>query len=684
MIFMRWLFPLPAILAFVLTSCQPEEERYVAGLGFDEFAPVYNDYMKTWNADKLLEAREELAAAEQNSAAADDAKRKVERFERRVALEEYFSFKTPKDLPAGLEWKDGLDEPEDSDPAAKKGGVFRYFVTSFPPTLRPFGASSNSGMRGELYDDVQLGLVHLNRLNSSVIPAVAKEWAHGPDKRTWYFKIHEDAAYSDGVEVEARDFAVAAYLRISDFGNSPYYKQYLREEIAQIAIYDEHTLSVTFPEAKSELMMYNTVGEFSPSPPHFYEEFEPDYEERYNWKHQPNTGPYVVKDEDVDKGVSLTLTRNADWWGNDKKFYRYRYNPDKIVWRVIRDVNKSFELFRAGQLEMAIVSGPQSWYEKSEIPQVYDGYIERHWWYNDFPRPQFGVEMNLSKAKLKDVNVRLGIAHSLNYEKVIKVQFWGDYNRLPGFVDGFGEFVNPNVKPWAFSPAKAREYFAKAGFTEEGSDGILRKKDGTRLEFTLSHYAIKTYSDIVSILKTEARQAGVDLILDGKDPSIAFVEAMDKKFELTHVAWGVQPPYFAFYEYFHSRNAYDEQGNIKEKTNNVFAYSDPQMDEWVEEYRLTSDNELKKELAHKIQQQVYERCVFVPGWKRDFERVACWRWLRWPDTEEVEFCAPINYYPYEHYSFWIDTEIQEETLQAMRAGETFPEVQNIVERYRKK
>ena len=98
-----------------------------------------------------------------------------------------------------MQWKNGLDEPEDSDPAAKKGGVFRYFVSSFPPTLRPFGPASNSGMRGELYDDVQLGLVALNRLNSSVVPATAKEWAHGPNKRTWYFMLHEDAAYSDDV-----------------------------------------------------------------------------------------------------------------------------------------------------------------------------------------------------------------------------------------------------------------------------------------------------------------------------------------------------------------------------------------------------------------------------------------------------------------------------------------------------
>ncbi|MDB4653029.1 ABC transporter substrate-binding protein [Akkermansiaceae bacterium] len=678
---MRWIL---LFIPFLLIGCGEDEDPYVAGLGFDEYVPVYNDYIKRWAAGKIDEANDELAKAEPGSVEAKDAEEAIARYERRLALGDYFNFSTIEKLPGSLPWKDGLNEPEDSDSAAKKGGVFRYYTASPPPTLRPFGPNANSGLRSELYDDVQLGIVRLNRLNGSVVPAMAREWAHSEDKRTWFFKLHEDATYSDGVAVKAKDYAVNLYLRASDYAKAPYYKQYFREEISQITIYNDHTFAISFPNPKSELGMYNTIGDLPPAPPHFYEEFGPDYEDRYNWRHQPITGPYYVADGDVDKGVSLTLTRKKDWWGNDKKFYRYRYNPDKIVWRIVRDPNKAFELFRAGILDMALVSGPKSWYEKSEIQKVYDGYIERHWWYNDFPRAQFGIEMNLSREKLKDINVRLGLAHALNYDKVIQVQFWGDYGRLPGFVDGYGDFVNPNVKPWPFDPAKAREYFAKAGFTEEGNDGVLRKVDGTRLEFTLSHYAIKTYTDIMGILKNEAKKAGIDLILDGKDPSLVFTDAMDKKFELTAVAWAVQPPYFSFYEYFHSRNAYDEQGNIKPKTNNVFAYTDPQMDKWVEAYRRATEDEGKRDLAHKIQQQVYENCVFVPGWKRDYERVACWRWMRWPNSKTVKFCPPINAYPWDHYSFWIDEEMQEETWAAMRSGETFPEVQNVVEMYRKK
>ena len=118
---MRWFL---LIFPLMLFSCQKEEEAYVAGLGFDEFVPVFNEYMKTWNAEQLQVARDELAKVEADTPAAKDAEMKVARFERRIALGDYYSFKTPADLPADLEWKDGLNEPEDSDPAAKKAGCF--------------------------------------------------------------------------------------------------------------------------------------------------------------------------------------------------------------------------------------------------------------------------------------------------------------------------------------------------------------------------------------------------------------------------------------------------------------------------------------------------------------------------------------------------------------------------------
>ena len=111
----------------------------------------------------------------------------------------------------------------------------------------------------------------------------------------------------------------------------------------------------------------------------------------------PTTGAYFVKDEDIVKGASITLTRAKDWWAKDRKFYRYRFNADKIVYRVVRDQSKVWELFRAGEIDFFMITSPQYWYQKSEIPPVFDGYIERYMFYNQFPRPPYGLYLNTAK-----------------------------------------------------------------------------------------------------------------------------------------------------------------------------------------------------------------------------------------------------------------------------------------------
>src|SRR5690606_20494171 len=104
-------------------------------------------------------------------------------------------------------------------------------------------------------------------------------------------------------------------------------KQFFRENVAQIAAYDDHTLSISLPEATAFGIV--AAGDLTPSPPGFHREYGPDFNERYQWRFRPTTGAYEVKPEDVVNGVSITQTRLQDWWAKDRKFFKYRYNPDK-------------------------------------------------------------------------------------------------------------------------------------------------------------------------------------------------------------------------------------------------------------------------------------------------------------------------------------------------------------------
>jgi microcin C transport system substrate-binding protein len=513
-----------------------------------------------------------------------------------------------------------------------------------------------------------------------LIPGLARQWAVSKDGRTTYFRIDPEARYSDGKPVRAKDFLVGVYLRVSDYIVNPYAKQYYRENVAQVAMYDDLTLSVSLPEAK--LFAPVIAGSIQPSPPHFYQDYGADYSERYQWKFPPTTGAYEVRPEDIVKGVSITQSRVKDWWAKDRKYYRYRYNPDRIVSTVVRDESKAFELFRAGVLDTFLITRPERWYEKSEIEPVYKGYIERVTFHTRYPRVPLGLYMNVSKPLLDDRNVRLGIQHAVNWQKVIDVIFRGDYQRLNAFNEGYKHFSDPSIRARPFSIEKARESFREAGFTEEGPDGILRRPDGTRLSISVSYPNMPIYERIFAILREEAKRCGFDLRLDGLEVTVSYRKEMQKQHEISFGSWNITPPIPDFHQFLHSTNARDEKGNLKPQTNNTFVWGRADTDVLCEKVRSARSIEEMRDACWKLQHIMHDEAIFVPGFSVGFVRVGSWRWVRWPDCENTRFSPPAVFEPHESFVFWIDEEMRAETEAARRSGKAFPESTRTVDVYR--
>lgn len=674
------------------TGCREKSRTVERSLQFDSFVPIYNRYIHRWLLDQQSNAEKEtvriataLTTAEGEGKEllelqAATNRKDLEKWKFRLELGDYLKFAKPEDVPADLVWENGMEQPEIGDERAKKGGVLRRHILEFPPTIRPIGANANNSFRGDLYDLVDMKLVTFHPETMKLIPGLAREWAVSPDKRTVYFRLDPEAKYSDGEAVAARDYLISIYIAVSDNIVNPYAKQVYRENLAQFVVYDDHTLSVSLPEANYFGPI--TAGAMTPSPPQFYNEYGPDYAERYQWRFPPTTGAYEVLPGDIVKGVSITQTRVRNWWAKDHKYYRYRFNPDKLVSVVVRDESKAFELFRAGELDTFPITRPELWYEKSEIPPVYNGYIERTTFYNRYPRIPFGFYLNVTKPPLDNRDARIGIAYAMNWKKVIDVLFRGDYQRLNAFNEGYVPFSDPSIRARPYSIPLAREAFAKAGFTQEGPDGILRKPDGTRLSVSLSYPGISRYDRMFALLREEAKPCGFELRLDGLEPTVAFIKQMQKQHEMSFGAWNTDPPVPDFYQFLHSTNAFDEKGNPKPSTNNTFLWARPDTDRLSEAVRNAATVEELTDAMRKLQHIMHDEAIFIPGYAVDFVRLGYWRWVKWPDCPNTHFSPPVAYDPHETHVLWIDQDIKEETIAAKRAGKVFPEVSKVVDDYR--
>lgn len=673
-------------------SCSEDAVKMNRSSGYEDFVSNYNDYISEWLEEQLitidenkleLEKKIAVAASPEVKAALEKELESVVRsrakYQNRVDQKEFFSVKTEADIPADLVWENGMDNPTIGDPRAKKGGILHNYIPDFPRTLRPIGPQSNSSFRGELYDNIDVSLVNYHPITKNFIPGLAKEWAIGADGRTVYYKLDPDATYDDGVQVKSNDFLFGLFIRLSDNIAAPYEQQYYKEQFSNVTMFTDSIFSISLPEAKPLLPYFTNI---TPAPPHFYNEYGPDYEERYQWRIPPTTGAYTVLPEDIKKGRSITLTRVKDWWAKDKKFFKYSNNVDKISYQVIADESKAFELFRLGKIDTFLLGSPEKWYDKMEIDEYFDGYIAKSQFYNVYPRVPRGMYLNVHKAPLNDINVRKGIAHALNFDKVNTILFYGDADRLEQFSEGFEEFSKPGIRARRFSITKAKEYFAKAGYVKSDREGYLVNNRGKRLKVELSWATHPLNDRMMALLQEEAKKAGLEILLDGQQQMVNFKKIVEKRHQIAYSGWGVTPPFPRYYQFFHSENAYDANGNVKQQTNNINSYSDPEMDRLCEIVRGAETLEELREASHKVQQIVHDEAIFIPALNTGYVRMAYWKWMKFPQTKLYEFSTPQVYIPIESYLYWIDVAEQTKMMKALKNNEKFPETNELHDLYR--
>jgi len=584
---------------------------------------------------------------------------------------DFFVFATPEDLPQDLEWQDGLEFADIGSPDAKKGGTWHQYEPDFPRTLRQIGPDANGSFRFWQTDLlVTYARRHPNEeAPDAYIPGIAKEWALDPENATVYCKLDPDARWSDGEPITTEDVAFDYYYHRTSYNTAPWYQDFYTSYFSKVTIYDDLTFSITTSSKKPDYHQYVLLN--SPTPRHFYKEYGPDYVQRYQWRFQPTTGAYVIKDEDIDKGKSIALTRVEDWWAKDKKYYRNLYNPDRIEFSVIRDPNKAFEAFLAGNLDSSGLSLAKYWYEQlpDDDPKVQNGYIKKVIFKNKIPQGGFNFWINTSMPYLDDVNVRKGIAHSLDWDLVLEQVFRGMWARMQASGIGYGEADHPTLKSREFDPKKAKELFAKAGFTEMGADGILRNKEGDRLSFTVTT-GYKTLSDHLGVLKQQARQAGLELDLDILEGTSAWKKTQEKKHQIAFSGFSFSPNelYPGYWQTYHSDNAYKEDGSIKTQTNNLVQINNDTLDELIDKYRFSESHEEKVRLAHQIEEFLYDQAVHAYGFYRPSYRVGHWRWMKFPE----DFNVMRSEYYFSWMVHWIDEEARAETKAAMKSGKTFP------------
>ncbi len=570
-----------------------------------------------------------------------------------------------KQLPADIEWITNNDAPLFANQDAPKGGTYTTWMQTFPLTLRTVGPDSNGFFAG-FTRPVPIGLLEVHPNTREIIPCLATHWAFDKDHKTVYFKLDPDVRWSDGKKVTANDYLYMLEFMRSEHIQAPWYNNFYTQQITDISKYDEYTISITYGSEKSPETLLFALHDLTPRPEHFLrDKVNKDYVRKHNWTIQPTIKPYDISK--VDKGKSITFKRNKDWWGQNKRYLKGRYNVDKIRVRVIRDREIAFQAFLKGDLDSFSLLWPNFWHDKAVGEPFDKGYIHKLWFFTDRPQGLSGVLLNQGLDFLKNKDMRMGIAHALNIDKMIATVLRGDYVRLQSTGSGHGAYTNTDVKPFPFDPKKAMEFFAKAGFREMGPRGILVNNQGQELRLELT-YTWPQHSDRLAVLREEAKKAGLNLVLNLVEGANGFKTFLEKQHQAGFITMNTS--YLpAYWEYWHSDNA------NKPQTNNFTNSADPFLDELVMKYRTSFEKDARVNAAWELQNFVMQEAAYIPTYKVPYTRGGYWRWMQLPEVPGTLLSRELfSENQWDLGLFWMDKDMEKKTRKAMKSGKTFEPV----------
>ncbi|HPF05857.1 MAG TPA: extracellular solute-binding protein [Spirochaetota bacterium] len=569
-------------------------------------------------------------------------------------------------LKENVKWVTNENEPVIASPEAKQGGTFNAYMLTFPLTFRTVGPDSNNYTRSYFLDN-QLSLINYHSDTEKLLPELATHWGYSKDGRTMYFKLNPAAKWSDGTPVTPDDFIFTLEFMRSRHIQAPWYNDYYTKEIEKVTKHGDLVLSVTATKKIPDLWM--TVA-ISPTPKHFYKKINKDYITEYNWKIEPNTGPYILKD--FSKGKYLLFEKKKEWWAKDLRYFKNRFNVEFIRIEVIRDPNVAFEYFRKGLIDSFDATRPEIWFEKGSGDIFDKGYVNKLWYYNKARRPTSGLYLNLDKEIFKDRNLRYALAHAINFDKLNSQILRNEAVRLNTFYEGYGAYTNSKIKAREFNIPKAESYMKTSGW-KRGADGIWQK-GGRRYSVTIS-YGQEQLTPRVVILQEEAKKAGIEINLELLDASTSYKKVMEKKHDIAYMAWSTsfRP---SPWQSFHSDNAH------KAQTNNINNIDDPEMDRFIERYRASTNEKERILLAHKIQQKLHDSGAWIPLNTLPFFREFHWRWMKFPDVPGFRDTGTVFDNPAAGGYFWVDDEMKKETRESLKSGKTFEPVTRIITKYK--
>ena len=451
-----------------------------------------------------------------------------------------------------------------------------------PSVLIPMlaGDSASHEVAGFVFN----GLVKYDT-DLSIIGDLAESWDISRDGLVITFHLKKGVKWTDGVEFTADD-VIYGYKTIIDEKTPTAYSEDFKQ-VKKAEVLDRYIFRVTYEKPFAPALS-SWASNMVILPKHLLE--GKDITKSGFTRNPVGMGPYKLNKWIA--GQELILDSN-------KEYFDGRPYIDQFVYRIIPDPATMFLELQTGGIDMMGLTPIQ--YTK----QTENDFFRTN--FRKFRYPQFVytyMGFNLKHPFFKDKRVRQAIAYAIDKSEIIEVILFGLGSPATGpYVPNTWPY-NPNVKEYEYNPEKARQILKEAGWEDTDGDGIL-DKDGRPFRFTiLTNMGNKLRMNTATIIQWKLAQIGIKVEIRALEWATFINEFVDKRrFEAVILGWsiGFDPDQYDIWN----------SGKTKEKEFNFVSYSNPEVDELLENGRRTFDIEKRKKAYYRIQEILAEDLPYI-------------------------------------------------------------------------
>lgn len=456
-----------------------------------------------------------------------------------------------------------------------------------PKSLDPHAVTAVNDFR--ILMNVYDGLTRYKDGTLEVEPALAESWAISEDGTIYTFKLRSGVSFHDGApfNAEAVKFNFDRMLKedhpFHDTG--PFPLAFFFSAVEEVTATDEHTVEFKLKEPYAPFLSnlaYPTGLIVSPAA---VEQHGKEF-----GRNPSGTGAF--KFAEWDPNAKVVVVRNEAYWDGDVPL-------EAVVYRPITDANTRIAEMLSGGLDVMVEIPPDSLSQfRDNATFAVHEQAGPHVWF---------LILNTKEGPFADKKIRQAANYAVNKQALVENILQGTAEVAAGPTPpAFAWAYNETLEPYPYDPEKAKALLQEAGY------------DGTELTFYVTEGGSGMLDPVAmgTAIQADLQAVGMSTKIETYEWNTFLGKVnpgLEGKADLAEMAWMTNDPDTLPYLTLRTE-AWPEQGGF-----NSGYYSNPKVDELLNQARTATDQEERARLYKEMQVIVQEDApwVFVANWKQN-------------------------------------------------------------------